>query len=90
MYFLRRRHGRKPQSEARAEPRREAPPAPPETSMDFVEQDAAEPPKPVVITKPKRQRVLPGTDEDAKPGTFRSGTLHLAHGNRQEPSHGKA
>lgn len=90
MYFLRRRHSRKPQSEAR----RSDPPVqggPLEVTDAYHEPEPAEPPKPVVITKAKRQRVADPEDGDCKPaGTFRSGTLHIARSPRSEPSHGGA
>ncbi len=101
MYFLRRRHGRKSQPDARRQP---APAQAPEASHEashaapnhhqhsepaYPEMEQPEPVRPVVITKPKRPRVTPAADDDVKPaGTFRSGTLHI-HGNRREPQHGK-
>ncbi len=73
MYFLRRRHGRKPQSETR----RESPPV--AAPLEYAEPQEIEPPRPVVIRKAKRPSVAVAEDEDRKPaGTFRAGTLHIA------------
>lgn len=76
MYFLRRRHGRKPSPEAR----RETPPAEVPTRHEAQEQEPEQiaPAPPKVITKTKRQPVTSPSDEDCKPaGSFRAGTLHL-------------
>jgi hypothetical protein len=94
MYFLRRRHGRKSNSDTR----RDTPPpaSPPAQFMEPEPVYAAEleepvAPKPVVIKKAKRPRIESTAEEDCKPaGTFRSGTLHLARASRSEPTHGKA
>jgi hypothetical protein len=93
MYFLRRRHGRKPQPDAR----RETVPAPAafvphsEPQPHYAEAEQPEPIRPVVIKKAKRPRITTPAEDDCKPaGTFRSGTLHIANGARNEPQHGKA
>jgi hypothetical protein len=84
MYFLRRRHGRKPPPEAR----RDA--APLEPQPPYPESEEVAPPKPVVITKAKRPRITSPEDDECKPaGTFRSGTLHIAHGGNGNEHHGK-
>jgi hypothetical protein len=86
MYFLRRRHGRKPQTPRDTQPRApvESPAAgyPADQALpDPAEFEPAEPARPVVVTKTKRQRAVTPEQDDVKPaGTFRSGTLHIAHG----------
>lgn len=111
MYFLRRRHGRKPQSEARRDAAPVGPNSGPSARFDSAVNarhnsanesgalpesqspypEAEEPPRPVVIKKAKRQRVAaPLPDDDCKPaGTFRAGTLHIAHASRSQPQQGK-
>jgi hypothetical protein len=99
MYFLRRRHGRKPQPDARRETSPAPAPAPfvshsevPHSQPEphFSEADQAEPIRPVVIKKAKRARIATPVEDDCKPaGTFRSGTLHIANGARNQPQHGK-
>ena len=87
MYFLRRRHGRKPQPDAR---RDTAPVPSPERKPVYVDEELNEPIRPVVITKAKRARVTAPEKGDCTPaGTFRSGTLHIARNARSEPQHGK-
>lgn len=92
MYFLRRRHGRKPPTEARRETLPAQAPATyeaPERERE-PEPEPVAPPRPKVITKAKRQRIaLPG-EEDCKPaGTFRAGTLHLDRRAEAHARHGK-
>ena len=112
MYFLRRRHGRKPQPDARRDAApmgpNSGPSAGPNSGVEAGLQSAIdsgalqepqlaypdappEPPRPLVIKKTKRQRAAtPPPEDDCKPaGTFRSGTLHIAHGSGSEPQHGK-
>ena len=93
MYFLRRRHGRKPGSDQRADQRRDKPPAvvqqqqqPPAMPI-YAEPEEHTPPQPVIKTKPRRARVeLP--EDDFKPaGTFRAGTLHIARGSEGAARH---
>jgi hypothetical protein len=85
MYFLRRRHGRKP-----PEARRETPPA--ETPVRYEASQAAEPEeiapaRPTVITK-RRQRIASPAEEESKPsGTFRAGTLHLGRSSEPQARH---
>lgn len=91
MYFLRRRHGRKPGSDQRRDkppavaqqPQQHQPPAMP----IYAEPEEVPPPQPVIKTKPRRARVeLP--EDDFKPaGTFRAGTLHLARGSEGAARH---
>lgn len=88
MYFLRRRHGRKPPSEAR----RETPPAEAPTRYETLdpEPDQIAPARPTVITKTKRPRVASASDDNCKPaGTFRAGTLHLDRSAEPQSRHGK-
>lgn len=92
MYYLRRRHGRKPQSDqSRDKPpaavTTQAPPAMP----IYAEPDETQPPRTVVITKTRRARTAqPESDDDSPPaGTFRAGTLHIARANESGASHGK-
>lgn len=93
MYFLRRRHGRKNQTDQRA--RRGNPPPTLQGETQQMQQQAyPEPaeyqqeelvaPRPVVVTKARRARVeMPEEANDFTPaGTFRSGTLHIAHHSR--------
>ena len=79
MYFLRRRHGRKPQSDQR----RDKPPAPIQAQASampiYAEPEEITPPQPVVVTKTRRSRAALAESDDCKPaGTFRAGTLHIA------------
>jgi hypothetical protein len=93
MYFLRRRHGRKSNSDTRRDspPPVSAPPQYIEPEPFSAELEEPAPPKPVVIKKAKRPRIESTAEEDCKPaGTFRSGTLHIARATRSEQSHGKA
>lgn len=89
MYFLRRRHGRKPPTEAR----RDTPPAVLPPTYHDPEPDPQLPPepaRPVVITKTKRQRVAEAAEEDFKPaGTFRAGTLHIPGSRQSQQGAGK-
>ena len=97
MYFLRRRHGRKPGSDQRADQRRDKlpavvqqqqqPPAMPPAMPTYAEPEEHTPPQPVIKTKPRRARVeLP--EDDFKPaGTFRAGTLHIARGSEGAARH---
>lgn len=94
MYFLRRRHGRKPQPDARRDtapvpsPVSNAPSSEHETP--YADEEHNEPIRQVVITQAKRPRVTAPEKGDCKPaGTFRSGTLHIAGNARSEPQHGK-
>lgn len=83
MYFLRRRHGRKPQSET---PRESPPVAAP---LEYAEPQEIEPPRPVVIRKAKRPRVAAAEDDCKPAGTFRAGTLHIARAVETAARHGK-
>ena len=92
MYYLRRRHGRKPQSDqSRDKPpaavTTQAPPAMP----IYAESEETQPPRPVVvITKTRRARTaLPESDDSPPAGTCRAGTLHIARANESGASHGK-
>ena len=94
MYFLRRRHGRKPHSEARRDPSPAEAPARNEpharNEAPYLEPDQVTAVRPTVITKPKRPRVAtPAEGADCKPaGTFRAGTLHLDRP-AEQARHGK-
>ncbi|MEO8202609.1 MAG: hypothetical protein ABI630_02005 [Betaproteobacteria bacterium] len=85
MYFLRRRHGRKPQSN-----RDNALPVLPvyaEPSA-YAEIEEVVVPKPVVITKARRARVADTDASDCKPaGSFRAGTLHIAKAREADVRH---
>jgi len=88
MYFLRRRHGRKPPPEAR----RESPPAQAPVIYEAPEPlpEPVAPARPKVITKARRQRIDSPAEEDCKPaGTFRAGTLHLGRNAEVHARHGK-
>jgi len=88
MYFLRRRHGRRPPPEAR----REIPPvqAPAAYEPPKPEPEPVAPARPKVITKTRRQRIDSPSDEGCKPaGTFRAGTLHLDRNAESHARHGK-
>ncbi len=100
MYFLRRRHGRKPQSDQSRDQRRDKPPgavntqAPPATMTNaepvYAELEQTQAPRPVVITKARRARTALPQPEDTPPaGTFRAGTLHIARANETGASPGK-
>jgi hypothetical protein len=91
MYFLRRRHGRKPQTDQNRDQRRDRPPAtvqasamrpsamPPSAMQIYGEPGETVTPRPVVITKARRARPELAEADDCKPaGTFRAGTLHIA------------
>jgi len=85
MYYLRRRHGRKPQSAERREQ-----PLGVASTIDDRKPDQPPPRRTVVITKPKRVRVALPEDEDCMPaGTFRAGTLHVPQAAEGAPNHGK-
>ncbi len=91
MYFLRRRHGRKPGSDQR----RDKPPAvaqqqhqpqPPAMPI-YAEPEEISPPQPVIKTKPRRARVELGEDDVKPAGTFRAGTLHIARASEGAARH---
>ena len=87
MYFLRRRHGRKP-----PEARREMPPAetPVPHEAPYAEPEPIAAARPTVITKTRRQRTALTAQEDCKPaGTFRAGTLHLERSAEPQARHEK-
>lgn len=89
MYFLRRRHGRKPQSDQR----RNNPPVAvqPAALPIYAEPEENVSPRPVVITKARKARPELTEVSDCKPaGTFRAGTLHIpARADGGGASHGK-
>ncbi len=88
MYFLRRRHGRKPPPEARREVPQ--PEAPARYEAPEPGHEASPSPTPKVITKPPRHRIEPESEAGCKPaGTFRAGTLHIDRSQPAEASHGK-
>ncbi len=102
MYFLRRRHGRKNQSDQRARRGNPPPQAMQGEPQQMMHQPYPEPveyrqeeelvaPRPVVITKTRRARVeMPEEANDFAPaGTFRAGTLHIAHAAQAAERHGK-
>lgn len=104
MYFLRRRHGRKTQSDQSRDQRRDKPPAAAqvpampvyaEPEQDparpiYAEPEETEPPRPVVIKKARRSRADQAEIDDCKPaGTFRAGTLHIARIPSSGASQGK-
>ena len=102
MYFLRRRHGRKTQSDQSRDQRRDKPPAAVTPAFGtpavaqapafpvYVEPEEAEPPRPVVIKKARRSREALAEADDCKPaGTFRAGTLHIARIPSSGASQGK-
>lgn len=96
MYFLRRRHGRKSQSDQSRDQRRDKPPVvtqAPATQAPampiYAEAEENTAPRPVVITKTRRARTeLPESDDSKPAGTFRAGTLHIARVNETGASHG--
>jgi hypothetical protein len=89
MYFLRRRHGRKPAPEARREPEQPAAPGRFEEPERESHPMPIAPARPKVVTKARRQRVT-AQEDDCKPaGTFRAGTLHLDHSAESQAGHGK-
>ena len=90
MYFLRRRHGRKPPPEARRVAPRAEVPARNVTLEAESESEPVAPARPKVITKPRHQRIASPGQEDCKPaGTFRAGTLHLERPAESQAKHGK-
>ena len=92
MYYLRRRHGRKPQSAQRSDTPPVVQPevAPLDPQSGYPEPQDLAPPRPVVITKPRRPRVDTPEDENCPPaGTFRAGTLHIARAIQSSASHGE-
>jgi len=92
MYFLRRRHGRKPPEARRdtQEPRHAQTEAPAPYEAPEVEREPVTPARPKVITKARRQRTAQPGEEDCKPaGTFRAGTLHLDRPAESDARHGK-
>jgi hypothetical protein len=92
MYFLRRRHGRKPPEARRhtPEPQPAQPEAPARYEAPEAEHEPVAPAQPKVITKTRRQRTAQPGEEDCKPaGTFRAGTLHLDRPADSHARHGK-
>lgn len=88
MYFLRRRHGRKPPTGARREV--QPPEVPARYEAPEPEHEASPPPTPKVITKPPRHRIELESEADCKPaGTFRAGTLHIDRSQPSDARHGK-
>ena len=101
MYFLRRRHGRKPPPDAQRQPhadtlvthdtRNEVPRDDGRAPLEFhADPEPVAPPQPKVITKTRRPRVAVPEEADCKPaGTFRAGTLHLDRASHSQARHGK-
>ena len=91
MYFLRRRHGRKPGSDQRrdkppAVAQQQQQPQPPAMPI-YAEPEEISPPQPVIKTKPRRARVELGEDDVKPAGTFRAGTLHIARASEGAARH---
>lgn len=91
MYFLRRRHGRKPGSDQRrdkppAVAQQQQQPQPPAMPI-YAEPEEISPPQPVIKTKPRRARVELAVDDVKPAGTFRAGTLHIARASEGAARH---
>lgn len=102
MYFLRRRHGRKPPPGVQRQPQA-AEVLPTHDTRDEQRRDGGRAPlefhtdpepiaqvQPKVITKARRPRVAAPENGDCKPaGTFRAGTLHLDRASHSQARQGK-